>query len=310
MAESEGKSFEQLVQRIDAQSKLLRKWELKGGISAQVTALEIERSDGQREKMIIRRHSDADLKRNPHAAADEFKLLQRLKSVGLPVPTPYYLGQSGEIFSTPYIVIEFIEGQTEFVPNHITDFILQLAVNLIRIHQVDCSNLDFSFLPKQEKLYAVKLGERPANLDESLDEGRIRDALEPVWPLPHGNKEGLLHGDFWPGNTLWKGNRLAAVIDWEDAALGDPLADVANGRLEILWAFGIDAMNDFTHQYKSMNEIDFTNLPYWDLCAALRPASRISEWGLDEHTEKTMRQRHKWFISQAFDKLSVNEGKK
>jgi len=33
--------FEQLVQKIDPQSKLLRAWELKGGVSAQVTALEI-----------------------------------------------------------------------------------------------------------------------------------------------------------------------------------------------------------------------------------------------------------------------------
>jgi aminoglycoside phosphotransferase (APT) family kinase protein len=35
----------------------------------------------------------------------------------------------------------------------------------------------------------------------------------------------LLHGDYWPDNTLWRDGRLVCVIDWEDAALGDPLAD-------------------------------------------------------------------------------------
>ena len=32
----------------------------------------------------------------------------------------------------------------------------------------------------------------------------------------------LLHGDYWPGNVLWQQGRLAAVLDWEDAALGGP----------------------------------------------------------------------------------------
>jgi aminoglycoside phosphotransferase (APT) family kinase protein len=115
----------------------------------------------------------------------------------------------------------------------------------------------------------------------------------------------LLHGDFWPGNILWKDDRLVAVIDWEDAAIGDPLSDVANSRLEILWAFGIDAMNDFTRRYASIRtDVDFTDLPYWDLCAGLRLSSRIAGWGVDDTTDKTMRERYKWFANQALALLS------
>jgi aminoglycoside phosphotransferase (APT) family kinase protein len=297
--------FEQVVQKIDPKSKLLRTWELKGGVSAQVTALEIERPDGQTKKMIVRQHGEMDLKHNPQVAADEFKLLHILHSVGLATPKPYHLDQSCEIFSTPYVVIEYIEGTPEFAPAHIPDLILQLATHLSRIHQVDGSRPDLSFLPKQEKIYAEMLRERPAQVDESLDEGLIRDALEAVWPLPQRNKSVLLHGDFWPGNILWRDGQLVAIIDWEDAALGDPLADLANSRLEILWAFGIDAMQSFTHQYQSMTTIDFTHLPHWDLCAALRPVAQIAQWGLDDTTERTMRERHRWFVTQAFEKLSI-----
>ncbi|MDQ6660959.1 MAG: phosphotransferase [Chloroflexota bacterium] len=301
----EDKKFEQAVQKIDPQNKLLRTWKLKGGISAQVTALEIERPDGHTKKMIVRQHGEVDLKHNLHVAADEFKLLQELHSVGLATPTPYHLDQSCEIFSTPYVVIEYIEGKPEFVLAHVPDLTLQLATHLSRIHTVDCSKQDLSFLPTPEKIYAEKLRERPTSVNESLDEGHIRDALESVWPFPQHNTSVLLHGDFWPGNILWKDGQLVAVIDWEDAALGDPLADVANSRLEILWAFGINAMQSFTHQYQSMTTIDFTNLPCWDLCAALRPASKIAEWAADDTAEKTMRERHRWFITQAFEKLSV-----
>ena len=300
------RKLEQLVQKIEPQSRLLRDWELKGGVSAQMTAIEIEQPDQQTKRMIIRRHGAVDLKHNPDIAADEFKLLRILRSAGLATPAPYYLDQSGEIFPAPYIVIEYIEGTSElaFAPG--TDLIPQLTTQLARIHALDCSKLDVSFLPKQAQRFSKKVSERPTNLDESLDEGRIRDVLEAVGPLSQQNTAVLLHGDFWPGNILWKDGRLIAVIDWEDAALGDPLADIANTRLEILWAFGIDAMHSFTQHYQSMTNIDFTNLPVWDLFAALRPASKLSEWAADDIAEKRMRERHRLFVTQAFEKLSVS----
>ena len=210
-----------------------------------------------------------------------------------------------QFFSTPYIVIEYIEGETEFAPSNVPNFLLQFATHLNGIHQIDDSKLNVSFLPKLEKRDAEKVRERPTNVDESLDEGRIRKVLEAVWPVPQRNTSVLLHGDFWPGNVLWKDGQLVAIIDWEDAMLGDPLADVANSRLEILWACGGDAMQRFTEQYQSMTTIDFTYLPYWDLYAALRPIAHMAQWGLDDATEKTMRERHRWFVAQAFEKLSA-----
>lgn len=289
---NEAQKFEQLVQQIAPDSKLVRLWELTGGVSAQVTALEIERVNGRREKIVVRQHGEADLRGNPQIAADEFKLLQQLKAAGLPVPAPYYLDQ-------PYLVVEYIEGTTEFNPANLSDFIVQFATQLARIHRLTTSDLDLSFLPKQATIVAEKLGQRPTILDDSLDEGRIRDALESVWPLPQQNQAVLLHGDYWPGNLLWRVGQLAAVLDWEDAAVGDPLSDVGNGRLELLWAFGKEAIELFTNCYKSLTTIDFTNLPYWDLYAALRPASKLSQWGLDPDIEQKMRQRHKWFVEQA-----------
>lgn len=253
--------------------------------------------------MVVRQHGPVDLKNNPNIAADEFKLLQILQSAGLAAPSPYYLDESGEIFSEPYVVLEYIEGEPVFAPGDMPDFIIQMAVHLSKIHSIDNSNMDLSFLPEQAKIYAKKFRERPAKLDESLDEGRIRDILESAWPWRQRNKSVLLHGDYWPGNILWKEGRLVGIIDWEDAHVGDPLADVANSRLEILWAFGVDAMHSFTRDYESMTTIDFTNLPYWDLCAALRPAFKIAEWAGDDTTERTMRDGHRLFVTQAFERL-------
>lgn len=310
------RKFEQLVQKIAPQSKLLRTWPLTGGISAEMTAFEIERPDGQTSRMIVRRPGEGTLRQNPYAAQGEFKLLQLMQDWGLATPRPYHLDQSGQIFSRPYLVVEYIEGRPEFAPSNLPDFIRQLATHLAKIHSVDCSNPDLSFLPEQPQGFVDNFGKQPPNLDTSLDEGRIRNALAAVWPVPQRNAAVLLHGDFWPGNILWQAGKLVAVIDWEDAKSGDPLADLAISRLDMAWIFGIEALNSFTDHYKSMMAIDYSNLPYWDLSAALRlirlAGSDLAEWvaffppfGRPDITEQSMREDYRLFITQAFEKLAV-----
>jgi aminoglycoside phosphotransferase (APT) family kinase protein len=295
--------FGNLIDRIFPHSKLLRTWTLKGGVSAQVTALEIEQHDGQRFKLVVRQHGPADIEQNPRVAADEYMLLKILHATGLAVPAPLYLDQSGEIFTTPCVAIEYIEGTPDFAPADTVDVVHQLATHLSGIHRLDCARHDLSFLPIQEDRIAAKLRDRWAQPDVSLDEGRICDMLEAVWPLPGRNHPVLLHGDYWPGNTLWHAGRLLAVIDWEDAAIGDPLADLGNGRLEILWAFGLDAMHRFTQHYLSLTNIDVADLSYWDLCAALRTAGVLSTWKIDAATEQRMREQHRLFVAQAYENL-------
>lgn len=299
-------TFERVIRKFAPQSKLLRVWELKGGVSAQVTAFEIELPDGLAQKMVLRQHGDGDLRYNPHVTADEYKLLQLLHPAEMAVPEPYYLDQSGEIFATPYIIIEYVEGGPEFAPPHLPDLILQLATYLSTLHKLDCSHLDISFLPLQEKGYTQKLRERAPNEAETNDEKRIREifVFSATWPIPQRNATTLLHGDFWPGNIIWRDGKIAAVIDWEDAHIGDPLADLANSRLEILFAFGIDAMHDFTSLYASLTPVDLTYLPYWDLCVALQPITKLSTWGLDSHIERAMREKLSWFVARAFEEIS------
>ncbi len=299
--------FEQLVEKMDPHNKLLRAWTLEGGVSAQVTAIEIEGADSQLIKLIVRQHGEADRSRNPHIAADEFRLLTLLQSAGLTTPRPHYLDTSSTIFATPCIVIEYIEGEIVFAPTDLNDYLFQFATHLSRIHHLDCSTVDVSFLPKQAARCAEALSERSAALDEALDEGHIRAILEAAWPLAERNPAVLLHGDYWPGNIVWKDDQLVGVIDWEDAALGDPLADIAYARLEMLWTFGSAAMDQFTRDYQSMTHFDFTDLPYWDLFAALRSGFEIAEWAANnpgDIGETAMREGYQRFIAQAFEKLS------
>ena len=107
-------AFARLAQKVAPGSTLLRVWTPHGGISAQVTALDIKHGDGQTQTLIVRQHGAVDLARNPNIAADEFALLRVLHDAGLPTPIPYYLDQSGELFATPVVVVEYIEGASVF----------------------------------------------------------------------------------------------------------------------------------------------------------------------------------------------------
>jgi aminoglycoside phosphotransferase (APT) family kinase protein len=299
--------FQRVIHEVNPGAELLRTWRLRGGVSARVTAAEIRLPGGRCEKLVIREYGDANLRADPHAASHEARLLEWLRSAGVPVPAPRYTDESREILPRPYLVVEFVDGvaaqETQDDPAGV---VRQLAAVLAGIHRAAGWREELPFLRDDTERFARTLRERPARLDDALSEAEVRAALTRLWPPASRNEPALLHGDFWPGNTLWHGGELAAVIDWEDAGFGDPLADLANGRLEISMFLGVDPMREFTGHYRSlMASLDYTGLPFWDLCAALRPAGKMSSWGLDAATLRKLQDGHGAFVRQALDAFSA-----
>lgn len=264
--------FTRIARRIHPQAALLRTWSLAGGISAQMTGLEIALPDGQTRKVIVRQPSEKTLRENPQAAAEQFRLLWVLHSAGLAVPAPLDLDESRAILPAPYLVMEYIDGQVNLTPADVKDYARQMAQQLAAIHRVDTTAFDLAFLPQREAGTA------------------------------------LLHGDFWPGNVLWRDGKLVAVVDWEDAKRGSPLADVGISRLDMCMIFGREAMQAFTEAYQAANPLDFSQLAYWDLRAAERAAPHLAEWaavypelGRPDITPQTMQAAHAWFVNSLRD---------
>lgn len=308
-------SLNRIVRNFMPGSKILGTWGLKGGISAELIGLKIEQPDGAIKQMILRRPGAGTLKQNPRAAQDEYNVLRMTQALGLSAPKPYFLDDSTEILPFAYVVIEYVEGRMELAPARRAEFAAEMAIALARIHKANYTQLDTAWYPKHANGFQDELSRRPAQPYASFEEERIRKTLEKVSPLRQNNKSALLHGDYWAGNVLWREERLVAVIDWEDAKLGDPLMDFAVSRLEMLWIFGREAENVFTQQYVSRMPLDYTNLSYWDLYAALRltrlAAPNLDAWvgffrpyGRPDITAETLHADYRFFIERAFDALS------
>ena len=294
-----------LAERIEPGAALVRAWRLHGGISAQTLAFEMQRDDGTMERYVARCLPTEDDLRHDLDATGKFRLLCALYDAGVPVPRPLLHEPWNEQLQSAVIVLAFVDG--DFVIDHrdVPTLMCAFAGQLAMIHGLDRRALGLSFLPDRSATWTRRLQPRPENLDGSLEEGAIRDVLDAVWPIAPRNAPVLLHGDFWPGNVLWHDDKLAAIIDWEDAAIGDPLSDVAITRLELLWRFDMAAANAFTEHYQSLTGIDSTDLPLWDLLVALRPAGVIGTWSETPGFETRMRARHRKFVRQAAESIAL-----
>ncbi len=290
--------------------RLVRAWPLPGATSSQVSAIEAESTDGQRTTLVLRQYGPANVKSDPHAAETEYRLLQLLSAAGQPVPRPYLADESGAILPGPFLLQELIEGAPVEDPADLTDFTGQLATALAGVHDCGLARAEVGFLADVRDHFARKLGTRPANPDSYLSETKVRAALEAAWPPAPVNQPVVLHGDFWPGNVLWRDGRLAGIIDWEDALFGDPLADLAITRLEISWFFGTAASQSLTDRYLMLRpEVDTATLPLWDLRAALRACGfNMQTWGLPPARLASMRSAHRVFIESALGRLAGNAG--
>ncbi len=300
-----------IVEAVEPGATLESSREVVGGLSSAMTEVRIRRLDGSNHRLAIRRSREPDAARHTLSIGTEFSLLVALHALGVAVARPRWFDESNRIVDRELAVLDWIDGE----PNVSTDDPVtvgrEYARVLTEIHalEIDGTQPPFSDLPTHRSVAERFLTPPDRPLDDTLDEGAIRAALHDVWPPPTGI-DRLLHGDYFPGNVLWWEGTIRAVIDWEEAAVGDPLADVATTRLDLRWDHGLAAAEAFTDAYFERSAVDPTPLPVWDLVAALRPMTQISRWAADgvdlgfAHVDaSSMRADHHAFVTAALARL-------
>ncbi len=297
-------AFARLANTIRPGSTLERLTPLHGGVSALITAMDIVHADGTRERLVVRQHGERDRARNEDIAISEYRLLEALRDAGYPAPAPVFVDPDRAFFPVPVVVVGYIDGDTDLALSRVPDGVAQMADALARLHAIDLSEHLLDELPTARDTLHRRLFDVPESQEMPPDERRVREALVAAWPAIPVRAPVLLHGDFWPGNLLWRDDTLVGVIDWEDATLGDPLFDLAAARLELYWARDGGAVRELTERYLARAGVENpVDLPFWDLTAALDPILKLHTWGHPPVTEAMMRRELVGFIDDALARL-------
>lgn len=286
--------FTDLVKSLFPGAALKHEVRLTGGVSADVHRLELILADGGETSVVLRAHGASH---SGHPAELEYQLLQALRRAGLPVPEPLMVDASQSLLPEPFLVIAFVEGTSTITTGLEGRHIDLMAHALTKIHGSPTSGLPR--LPERND----PLPEVFEYLPESPEWQDLKAHLRSLNDTGYVQAPKLLHGDFWPENLLWHEGAIAAILDWEDAALGDPLSDVAAARVELRYKYGKDVMRRFTEAYAGHQAVDLRRLALWQVYVAAAAHHFMGAWGLDPTLEAHMRKEALACIKEAGDEL-------
>lgn len=249
-----------IAERTGAPAEVQDLVRIPGGFSYEVWRLQARwrEADETRDAPLILRRAPRGGVLEPYDAGREFAVLRALEKSPVPVPRAYWVEPSGAVLGTSFYLMEFVEGVIplpwdETIPPESRAAMHQAFIDtLAALHALDWQALDLGFLgvpQDREDPAALELERCRALLD--------RIALRPYPVLheiiawleerrPRSPRLSLIHDDYRMGNFVWRDGRIAAILDWERAFLGDPMADIAFTRLPALagWCDVSGAMAD------------------------------------------------------------------
>jgi aminoglycoside phosphotransferase (APT) family kinase protein len=203
-------------------------------------------------RLVLRRPPRGPLPPSAHDVVREARLLSALRPLGVPVPevlatcdddavigAPFYLMAWAEGFILTDAMPAALEGEAERITAGLVD-------GLVELHAVDPTVEELSGFGRPDGYLARQL-KRFGGLYE-LNATRPLPDLEAVadWlaaNLPDSPASTVVHGDYRLGNVMMASSpaRIAAILDWEMATIGDPLADL--GYLTAMWSEPTDPPN-------------------------------------------------------------------
>ena len=156
----------------------------------------------------------------------EARISRAVHAAGLPVPA---VGDIIEIDGRFGLIYERVDGISMFDVLPVKPWkLLSYARSLAELHRQMHHDAAIDGIPAQGERLEHKI-RQAKGLDPDLQEA----ALTALEHMPAGTS--LCHGDFHPGNVLLT-HIGPTIIDWVDATIGDPIADVARTSIIMLGA--------------------------------------------------------------------------
>jgi aminoglycoside phosphotransferase (APT) family kinase protein len=206
------------------------------------------------ERWVLRRPPRPPYPPSAHDVLREYRIIEACAAGGVRVPPPLVAVADEAYVGAPFYLMGYVPGEvtTDVLPAGLEPVAQRQAVGrelleaLASIHALDwrrrgLADLDRGgdYLRRQLRRFGgLWEGYRRRQLP-AIEAAHRRLLASCPEPSP---QRTLVHGDFRLGNVIISTEvpaRLGAVVDWEMAAIGDPLADL--GYLVAAWAEPGDA---------------------------------------------------------------------
>jgi aminoglycoside phosphotransferase (APT) family kinase protein len=189
--------------------------------------------------VVLRRPPLGHVLPTAHDMTREFRVIAALHPTGFPVPVPLHLCQDAEVIGAPFYLMSHVDGVVVRGADEVAVLSREAAARsgdllvgtLARLHDTDPAAVGLADFGRP----AGYLERQVRRWYQQWERSKTRelDALEQVTArlrasLPDQPRAGIVHGDYRLDNVMVDAEmrRILAVLDWEMATLGDPLADL------------------------------------------------------------------------------------
>lgn len=263
---------------------------LDGGTSSAVHALSVEDASGRAHSLVLRRFVRLDwLAEEPDLAEREATALGLLADGRLPTPQLVAVDQQGVAAGVPAVLMTRLPGRIEWDPPALEPFLRRLAELLPTIH---ATPVPADVMLPDYQPYELGMHRPPVWASRPDVWLRAIEVLE--GPAP-SHERLFIHRDYHPGNVLWRREEVRGVVDWVNASIGSPWADVGHCRVNLAEPFGQPAAERFLDLYRAASGRRGEYHPYWDIVAAIG--------GLDESCDTEPSASDESFLAKAVSRL-------
>jgi aminoglycoside phosphotransferase (APT) family kinase protein len=196
------------------------------------------------------------LEQEPDLAEHEASALRELARAGLRGPELIAYGGREAGFGAPVVLMSFVAGRVELVPDDLDGWLSALAAELVRIHDHTAEGFGWH--------HRTWLDRRALAPPAWAREPELwRRAIERVRAPPPAARPVFLHRDYHPTNVLWQGHAVRGVVDWINACRGPAGVDIAHCSTNLTSLYGPTAAERFLEAYRAHGGAEHD--PYWDL---------------------------------------------
>jgi len=204
------------------------------------------------------------------------EIYNQLGDTDVPSPAIEHDGTAGTV---PYLVVEAADGEnpertyTDIPADEMASFARQAGQALGQAHRqlpTDISGtltgtdegIEIEEIP-WDRLLSDHMHSKIEYLRRTAMDDHILDAAADILgsieeDLDEPDRKGIIHLDYRPGNLMWDGEEVTAVLDWDNARAGDQLYDYVTSEISFIENAPHDRREDVREAFRDGYEHENT----------------------------------------------------